>query len=575
MSMASSDAATPTPLPQLWANYSGGGWNSSSSLAGLVAGGLDGLAAAGRSADLSTLMGAVKGIGATSGGSWFLSQLAWSLPFAAGLEQPAARDAFNSTGYNGQVAALFRGTSANGSGSTLVSDFVNTLPGRMRLKWQPLSDEVQYYANLLGAIGDSGLSWRYVVDRFVYAPYGMGADLGSKGLDAVRQSWAADKDLLITAAAQSSPTVLDDRGAPLFNKIFSAVSPQDKSLPPQGVVTPLSFLSQVGAAGSRPSAAALFTSGDVNLDLSTNKWLANPASLGRPLSAHLASTVSVIDATTASSSARALLAAPQTFGSSSWSLGLRNTAAALLRDLAPVAQIENGTLSMPAQLPAAPAGASSEEAMALYRDKGINRLADGGFVDATSAAFSLRQIQDTTGINQPFSLTLLINSAADPMTGIQMPVGPGATDLSSFRVVGDVAKLFGNFNGTGNDGPTIASDVISGYQLQVPSPRIFDIRAWTNEKPDWTYQKGSIDISYFDLNVTTVDNSAFGIKGGQPGRLQLFLTNNQESSSAPTTPAILAEYSENYDVVRDAIANQGGFSAFSQALGLQLPPPVV
>lgn len=572
--MASSDVATTPPLPQLWVDFSGGGWNSSSILAALVAGGLDGLGAAGRSGDLNTLMGAVKGIGATSGGSWFLSQLAWSPQFAAGLEQPAARDAFNSTGYNGQVAALFKGTSESGSGSTLISDFVNTLPGRVRVKVQPLIDEVQYYANVLGAIAESGLSWRYVVDRFVYAPYDMVTDLGSKGLDAARQSWAADKDLLITAAAQSFPTVLDDRGAPLFNKIFSAVTPQDPSLPSQVAATPLSFLSQVGAAGSRPTAAALFTSGDVNLDLSTNKWLANPAALSQPLPARLASTVSVIDATTASSSARALLAAPQTLGSSSWSLGLRNTAAALLRDLAPLAQIENGTLSMPARLPAAPAGASSEEAMTLYRDKGINRLADGGFVDATSAAFSLRQIQDTAGINNPFSLTLFINSAADPLTGIQMPIGPAATDLSSFRVVADVAKLFGNFNGTGNDGPTIASDVISGYQPQVPSPRIFDIKAWTNEKPDWTYQKGSIDLAYFDLNVTTVDNAAFGIKGGQPGRLQLFLTNNQQSSSAPASPAILAEYSENYDVVRDAIANQGGFSYLSQALGLQLPTPV-
>ncbi|MBM5801451.1 MAG: hypothetical protein FJ077_11605, partial [Cyanobacteria bacterium K_DeepCast_35m_m2_023] len=63
-----------------WVDYSGGGWNSHSILAAIVAGGLDGLSRAGLKADLNTLMGSVQGIGATSGGggssvTWLIRHL--------------------------------------------------------------------------------------------------------------------------------------------------------------------------------------------------------------------------------------------------------------------------------------------------------------------------------------------------------------------------------------------------------------------------------------------------------------------------------------------------------------------
>lgn len=548
-------------------SFSGGGWNTHSSLAGLVAGGLDGLSGVGRKGDLTTLLADVEGISANSGGSWFLSQLAYSTPFVAGLEQKNSRDQYNSTGYNGQVTALFKGQPKQDK--TVLDTIISALPGRVASRARQISQAVGYYANLLGAVNDSQLDWRNIVDRFVYQPYGMLADLASRGLDSARQSWAAGKDLVITAAAQTTPAVLENLGGITQNKIFSATPSANPSLPPQGLVTPLAFNSRVSGSSGKPTVTALFNAGDVNVNLSTNKWFASPSSIRGAASAVLASNVSIVDATTASSSAMALLGAPQTYGNTSLTEGLRNTVASGLRNMSPLASLQNGTLEMPRALPAVPDSASAEARMNVYAQQGIIRLADGGYADNTAAAYMLREIQDVYGTADPFSLTLFMNSSIDPLTGIKMPVGPGATELSSYWVPGDIAKLFGNVTGTGGkDGSSVPFDGIPLLNPLVPSAKVFDITAWYGEKPDWTYAKDSIEMAYYDLNVKTVDNSAFGVKGGQSGRVQIFTTNNKDSFAAPIKPSILDEYAENFTVVRDAIVTQGGFRYLQDALGL-------
>jgi hypothetical protein len=131
-----------------------------------------------------------------------------------------------------------------------------------------------------------------------------------------------------------------------------------------------------------------------------------------------------------------------------------------------------------------------------------------------------------------------------------------------------VANLFGSMTGPNQDGPLVTFDGIGGFQVPVPSARIFDHAAWFGEQPEWTYSKGGSEIAYYDLNVTTVDNPTFGIKGGQTGRVQLFASNNKDSNAAPVSAAILDEYSENYTLFRDAILNQGGLQPLQSALGL-------
>jgi hypothetical protein len=89
---------------------SGGGWNSHSIASGLISGSLAGLSKQiNKSVDLKTFTGDIDGLSANSGGSWFLSQIAYSSVFRVALESESGRNNWNSTGYNGQVAILFIG----------------------------------------------------------------------------------------------------------------------------------------------------------------------------------------------------------------------------------------------------------------------------------------------------------------------------------------------------------------------------------------------------------------------------------------------------------------------------------
>jgi hypothetical protein len=67
------------------------------------------------------------------------------------------------------------------------------------------------------------------------------------------------------------------------------------------------------------------------------------------------------------------------------------------------------------------------------------------------------------------------------------------------------------------------------------------------------------------LDVTTVDNKTFGIKAGQSGKLHIFNAINPESFAAPLNFGYLNEYDQNYSVIRDAIANGGGFNVLKDA----------
>jgi hypothetical protein len=316
-------------------------------------------------------------------------------------------------------------------------------------------------------------------------------------------------------------------------------------------------------------ASAFFGAGDVSLDLNNNKLFSSLPSLKQPVKASLKSGLSVVDATTASSSALAHLAAVKTLDAVGVQ-AIANTVASTARDMAPLASLGQGTLAMPKVLPTPSrrGGTSVEELMRLYNSTGMTRLADGGFTDNTAAAFIVRHIQDTEGTSKPFNLTLFKNGTIDPLTGVRLQVGPKASDLSSFWVPSDVANLFGSMTGPNQDGPLVTFDGIGGFQVPVPSARIFDHAAWFGEQPEWTYSKGGSEIAYYDLNVTTVDNPTFGIKGGQTGRVQLFASNNKDSNAAPVSAAILDEYSENYTLFRDAILNQGGLQPLQSALGL-------
>jgi ELWxxDGT repeat protein len=564
--------------PDRYLAFSGGGWNTHSLLAGFFAGALDVMEDRGSAAAeaMDDLMKNVKGIGAISGGSWFLSHLAYSQKFLQQFDSKTERNAYTTTGYNGAL--------------------IRTLENVLRRKLKPAIrsliksaetlgvadtalDQFGYVAKLADFLGETQLDWRAFVEQLVYKPLGMLDELADRNLEAPRQPWAQDKDLIIATAISTADSTLHTRPATLGDdRIFSRADPTL----PGAQARPLGLRSIASQAGGFVAVADDPASGDLVLHYSNDQLLGprgKRVSLdvrgGIPLSPNL----SIIDATVASSSALAAVAQPAAFQTllDDAPLKLRpalrqlvKTLTTGLRRLSPLARFRRGgrlELDIPAT------AATEPDFDRLYRQASQAaevRLMDGGYVDNAPAAYTLRHIQQQQDPSQPFDLTLFFNSSIDPLTGVRMNVAESGNGLSSFRLPADLAQLFGR---TVKEAPATPGSLVDGpfpgLRNKMPSPQIFAESAWRGESaPEWEFQRGNLQIRYFDLDVTTVANRQFGIVGGQSGRVRLFTSNNADSFAAPVQQSILNEYNLNYLAARSAIREFGGAEFMLDALGI-------
>ncbi len=568
---------------------SGGGFDAHSAHAGWLSGGMDGLAASGRDHDIDQLLGNVRALASSSGGSWFSSMLGYSEAFRSQFESSAARDAYNTSGYNGQLRQIFAGL-FNEDGtprltpeaqnllddieSTLTTTVADTLKAvGVTLDLTPLIDTVRFVAAMTdNTVSQSGLSWRGFVDNYVYRPLGLTRELDGITLASARNPWASDVDVLIGGVMQTSPVVLGSVGSGLTTE-YGKVSalPTAPAVPSQLHFTPISLISKAPAQpDGTPVASALFTAGPFQSTY-RNLRLGRRKVIQTPIPSSLSNTLSLIDATTVSSASVGVAAGLESLA---MGLGVQASLSELLtplsdqlRRFAPVASISSAGVLGP--LPPLPPNSRTLETAAQL---GAVRLADSGYVDNSSVGYLLRQIQDVKGTSAPFSITLLMNSTEkpDPITGVhnRVRVGPDDSTLSTFGVTSEVANLFGQSKGDGSlDGDAIAMALIP--ILDVPSAQLFNEAAWYGRTaPDWSYNQGSISLSYHNLDVTTVENRTFGVKGGQSGELHVFTAFNTDSFAAPLNFGTLDEYAENYDVIRQAVASGGGFPHLQAALGI-------
>jgi Ca2+-binding RTX toxin-like protein len=617
-------------------SFSGGGHNSHSLLAGLFAGALDRLERLGSRDGLADLMGRVNGLSALSGGSWFLASLAYSQKFNAQFDSIIDRNNYATTGYIGalkQVVDRVRGvnistptdlfTSINDWKRGVVAFLGSLRPDEaerlMAQTGRNLGDliaevergvgrfleELEFFFKMLKAVGaDSNLDWRRVVQTLVYEPLGMNTELAGKSLSSSRLPWAANKDLVIAAALSTRDAVLDTERigiTPAFNRIYSHASP-DPLIRLAGVeigrshFRPLALRSLAGS-GVAPRGSADAPGEPIRIHY-RNDITHIPPPLGPdPLAARTvavgssfsADALSVIDATVASSSALALAAQPDAFKEVALVarmisvltrnrvddfltllLPLEKNLAQTFRNLAPRASLKNNTLSMPAT------SFSTSDIAQRYAQAIENRelrIADGGYIENSSATSMLRHIQQNVSASAPFDLTIFINSdgGANAAGTIQMPTASGG--FTSYKLVEDLAKLFGR---TGaffdllqeNSAPgALADGPFPVLSNRVASAQVFSPDAWFAETgPEWEFTSGDLSIKYYDLNVTTVDNAQLGVVGGQRGRLRVFASNNASSFALPITS--VADITQNYDQTRRAVAAEGGDRKLFAALGL-------
>jgi hypothetical protein len=536
-------------------SFSGGGWNSHSILAGLLSGALDA-----SNTDLQGLFRNVQGISANSGGTWFLSMLAYSDIFRSNLENTTSRDQYNQSGYNSQVRNAFSNLASNsetGIVSTLSKifdiDFANLISSKSK-------EAFSYIGGLLeNALLANKLNWRSFVDQFVYG-YDSLSSLRSVDLDSARLAWAQGKDFTFATAISANPTVIQNQGGLTQNKLFTGATPSFQSAgnKENPSALPLLLVSDAGTGSGGLSAYGEFPFGDVDLTFSTNAFFGADDQRST-IRGTFTPRLSIIDATTASSSAAGALAAPENYGNSLLTKPARNAAASFLRELAPLASFKGNTLTTPKESSALNKDTSLDD----LTSQSLARLVDGVYIDNTSVAYGLRELQRSYGIAEPFEITLLLNSSSDPIA--RLPIAN-----SSATVPEDIAKLFG-LDGSGNkttDGLINAG--VLPFKQPVPTPWVFNANAsspMSDQGLSYSADNGSFTIQSYDFAVTTVDNTAFGIRGGQQGVFRVISTNNSQSAPAPFFPGILDEYDQNYNFARDAIATDG-WSYFSETLGL-------
>jgi len=583
---------------------SGGGWNAHSSHAGLLAGAMDVLEKTFKDKSIDNLLGRVEKLSSSSGGTWFSTHLAYTDAYRSQFESKQGRDSYTTTGYNGQLRKIFEGLGFNKDGSiktpplsgpakigyNLLKSGIDTaiataskITGVNPQSIKSGLDTVLFTtAMAVDTLKNSGVSWLGYVNNYVNKPLNLGNALQGLTMNSQRMPWAQDVDLILPGAMQTSKQTLgtDKQFGRSSRATHRAVMTQPVS--PPGHFVPVSLISTAATTpNGSPSGKAIFPAGGFTSVYQSESLFNKSKPIQKTIPSTLANQLSITTASAVSSAAAGMMAGPIALTSSLFeSPSLPKLAKSSLQfaqdnisdfvaDLAPAVSINNGVLGD------APALTKDQHNIKKVADSGLIRMADSGYVDNSSVAFLLKDIQDTDGPSQPFHITLWMqsNQKADPVTGLKsrVRIGPDARQLSDYGLASEIPLLFGQSKGDGtlDSDPIIHSASPKGLPIFAPSAKVFDESAWYGKlKADWSYSKDNIELTYFKLPVKTVENKTFGLKAGQSGVLHLFSATNPESAPAPLSFANLNEYDQNYNVIRDAIANHGGFEKLQDAFGL-------
>ena len=201
------------------------------------------------------------------------------------------------------------------------------------------------------------------------------------------------------------------------------------------------------------------------------------------------------------------------------------------------------------------------------------RIFDGGFTDNTGVLSTLAQWQEDSP-NDHFTVNAFINSTTT------VALGSDEKDSSTKGSVPvDFAKLFGK------DGTKKSNSLVQDFPLSLGGgedsdaasiaaiyPYVFDGSVWddpSQNSPVWDYQvSDDFGIAYYQFDVTTVDNPAWGIEAGQTGTINAFTTYNTKSGAGPTEYNAWKEYKKNYDLINEGIIDHGGYHHLLEAFGL-------
>ena len=595
-------------------SFSGGGWSSHTASSAWISGALQALRNKKKSEDVDfdDLLGGLHGAAGNSGGSWFLSMLAYSEEFKEGLNNVNGSADWFSTGYMGQVKDQFgRADDDNGKQqmindlsseiiesilmtsskfSDLSENFKKLLIEYLSAKIKPyVSDAVEllhndYYVNI-ASLGSKELKpdWSEVTKNLVYSPYDMKDQL-NRPLGENPNEWAAGKDIIISAAMPTKDVIVTGKTFEIDNFLSSSSFTENFNLPEESFASPVTIELN---GGSADTSWLKFLAGDHQLSYlqSDTSW-DEKASRKESIETFLDSSLSIIDAATISSSAAGMLTSVDFVKQAlrtkldevdflkDIDLGLDSDAIGKLSDLLSpyLARYLDG-LSIPLSLSNSEASAeipARDASLQSIAESQSYRLVDGGYVDNTAVANIVSSMQDEYSNEQEFSIALFSNS-----TG-----GDKTIPNSHLNLTEDVALLFGD----PKEGSAKTWDKGTGYgfTIKTVSPHIFDIKAWKNvDAPAWSYTSEKYGegkekrLQYYRLDVETISNDAFNIEAGYKGELHVFVNVDKQSNAAPVDLSMFNVYSEMFGTTQDAILKGDlihgpGADFLLNALGLNL-----
>jgi len=554
------DDAKPEDAPPVYLAFSGGGWHSHTAMAGWLAGMLE--ASKEQDCDykdLNDIFHNVSAIAANSGGSWFMTQLAWSNDFRVGLESNYATWATD--GFLGQTEYLFFGEGTEPVPADLCER--ETAPGSSAAFTDPCEYSLFEESCIIsGLTGSESLNWQELVEGVVYCPYNMNNTLDAVALSDTgsRQTWSGGKDLLVASALLADTVVLEAWDS--YNELYN-LEPDSGQFILEQVFTPLYFSS----IDSGRSAPALLGEGDMTAEYGEYSYWegdyvwSNPQSFSATTSAD----VSVIEATVASSAAAAAVASQQALSQAGYG-SLSGELSYYGADLAPSVRFTDAGLIFPGGVRPANRETLSDERYA--------RTADGGYVDNTAVGYLLRHMADNGPLEEGFEVVLFMNNTSDTNRAV------GGHDLPE-----SVAVLFGVESSAPEPidcGPK-QSAFCSGFCVCVPKNTIFELdtedgggtsEIWSHSaaSPSTAKPTDEVALRYLTIDVKTVEEGLFGLPDAVSGTLHLFTNEHFNSSAMPSTQEIQNSYKDVYDVTREAVRDYEGYTQLGSALGLQCRP---
>jgi hypothetical protein len=505
---------------------------------------------------LSDVFANVPAVSSNSGGSWFLTQAAYSELFLKAIE---AKDAWSTytapSGYMGQVWAYLKPQSPSCNKWLLAKPLCEWLLA------QPNSSLITFITT--GDFHWDELVRVAVFGAGVFPTLDMAAELKNTSLNTPRNNWSEDKGLVIAGALLTEQPTLTGKInvlAPLTST-FQVVTGSQRGggFPVIDGAAPI-MMGTMGDSGR--IAPPFLTAGDMKLKYESS---ASPL----PLSTTLKSTTSVAGLNVMHAAAISSAAGAAFIDSTVMAKIIATSKLPALAGLAPYVTLLLDNLAPAYKMSSAPIQyvpdvsliAPQGEALPLLMAQKVNRTADGGFVDNTAVAYMLRHMQDNGELVDGFDMIFFDNMP----TGL-LPL-PGST-TETFPTAGDVANLFGYPDPTKD---THESCLFPPLCLTAMSPHVFESEAYfendggvisVGTEATWSNEgsEGDCDINlrYVKYVVTIVANPLFGItKAGVKGVLHVFVAASPKTFVVPASDASFACYTTMVDMIHENVVTPG------------------